>query len=306
MPVRANAVGRLFGERLRTLEVRHLLAFSAGIGDDSRAVLDDSSDGLIAHPAFCVSLEWPVISAVGARELLGLEPEETRRGVHAAQDSTFHRPLRPGMRVLTRGRFAAVRATSAGALVATRLETIDTASGETLVETWSTSIYRGVTVEGEPRSSGEPPPLPGDDESLGVDGREVSAGIDLPRTFPHVYTECASIWNPIHTEVRIARAAGLPDILVHGTATWALAGREVVRRHAPGDPGRLRRLAGWFRSMVPAGTPIEVRIGTARALADDSRDVAIPFRVLDASGRNAIDRGWGVLAGEETGSEPDA
>ena len=43
-----------------------------------------------------------------------------------------------------------------------------------------------------------------------------------PATAAHVYTECARIWNPIHTDVAYARAAGLPDIILHGTATLAL------------------------------------------------------------------------------------
>jgi acyl dehydratase len=292
MPVRAAAVGKLMGERLRALETRALLAYAAGIGDDSPEVLDDASDSLIAHPAFCVSLEWPVISAPAARDLLGLAPEEARRGVHAGQDSTFHRPLRPGMRVLTRGRFTGVRGTAAGALVAARLETIDADTGEPLVDTWTTSIYRDVAVEGEDRSEGEPPPLPA---ATPERGDETSAGIDLPRTFPHVYTECAAIWNPIHTERRVALAAGLPDILVHGTATWALAGREAVRRHAGGRPGRLRRLAGRFRAMVLAGTPIDVRLGTPLAQGEGR---AVPFRVLEASGCEALDRGWALLAGD--------
>jgi hypothetical protein len=211
------------------------------------------------------------------------------------------------MRVLTRGRFTEVRSTSAGALVAARLETLDTASGETLVETWTTSIYRGVAVEGEDRRSGQAPELPtgaggagGRDDAganvvSGSSSAEVSVGIDLPRTFPHVYTECASIWNPIHTELQVARAAGLPDILVHGTATWALAGREVLRVHAPGEPGRLRRLAARFRAMVPAGTPIDVRIGAPRAVPAATSRAAIPFRVLDASGAIAADGGWAVV-----------
>ncbi|HVS13457.1 MAG TPA: MaoC/PaaZ C-terminal domain-containing protein [Thermoanaerobaculia bacterium] len=289
MPVRSGVVGKLLGERLRTLEARELLAYAAGIGDDSPAVLDDASDTLIAHPAFCVSLEWPVISAPGARDLFGLAPEETRRGVHVGQDSTFHRSLRPGMRVLTRGRFTAVRATGAGALVTARLETLDAGTAEPLVDTWTTSIYRGVAVAGDDRSEGEPPELP---EVTPKPEEESSAGIDLPRTFPHVYTECAAIWNPIHTERRVALAAGLPDILVHGTATWALAGREVIRRHAPDEPGRLRRLAGRFRAMVTAGTPIDVRTGALRRLGTD---LAVPFRVLDAGGRAALDRGWAFL-----------
>ena len=75
---------------------------------------------------------------------------------------------------------------------------------------------------------------------------------------PHVYTECARIWNPIHTERDVALRAGLPDIILHGTATWALAGREVLRAYGDGDPARLKRLHGRFTAMVIPGTSIVV------------------------------------------------
>ena len=63
-----------------------------------------------------------------------------------------------------------------------------------------------------------------------------------------------------------ATAAGLPDIILHGTATWALAGRELVARCADRDPTRLRRLRGCFRAMVIPGTAIELgyRVGRGR------------------------------------------
>ena len=37
----------------------------------------------------------------------------------------------------------------------------------------------------------------------------------------HVYTECARIWNPIHTDTAVTAKAGLPGIILHGTATLA-------------------------------------------------------------------------------------
>ena len=42
-------------------------------------------------------------------------------------------------------------------------------------------------------------------------------------TAAHVYTEGARIWNPIHTDAAVAARAGLPGIILHGTATLALA-----------------------------------------------------------------------------------
>ncbi|GJF05784.1 MaoC/PaaZ C-terminal domain-containing protein [Pseudonocardia sp. D17] len=45
----------------------------------------------------------------------------------------------------------------------------------------------------------------------------------MTREGPTVYTECSTIWNPIHTDIRVAHASGLPDIVVHGTETMARA-----------------------------------------------------------------------------------
>ena len=83
--------------------------------------------------------------------------------------------------------------------------------------------------------------------------------IPISRELPHVYTECADIWNPIHTERAAALAAGLPDIILHGTCTWALAVREIVADRLGGDPEGLERFSGRFTGMVLPGTDIIVR-----------------------------------------------
>ena len=111
-----------------------------------------------------------------------------------------------------------------------------------------------------------------------------SRGRSIAREAPHVYTECADIWNPIHTERQVALAAGLPDIILHGTATWALAAREIVRRRCDGDPARLARLHGRFAAMVIPGTKITLDIGATDA-------GVVPFVVRNADGDPALARG---------------
>ncbi|MCL4747453.1 MAG: hypothetical protein KJZ83_18860, partial [Burkholderiaceae bacterium] len=101
----------------------------------------------------------------------------------------------------------------------------------------------------------------------------------IARELPHVYTECASIWNPIHTERAVALSKGLPDIILHGTATWALAGLTVVRRLAAGDPTRLRRMCGHFKGRVIPGTTITVGM----------RGVDVQSQRVQVEVRNAVD-----------------
>jgi acyl dehydratase len=101
---------------------------------------------------------------------------------------------------------------------------------------------------------------------------------------PHVYSECADIWNPIHTERAVALAAGLPDIILHGTATWALAGLTVLRSYADCDVTKLARMTGRFTGMVIPGDEIVIR-------HEKGAGDMVLFEVLTTSGAPAISQG---------------
>ncbi len=291
MPLSTAAAGSELTSSTYEATVRDVLAYAAGIGDTCDAVFDDARNGgVAAPPSYCVSLEWPVVSRGRGSELLGGEPHELRRGVHASQDSHFHRPIRPGDSLTTRGRYVGIRSTRAGVLLTTRLDTVD-GEGRPVTTSWSRSIFRGVDTVG-PNAETEPAP---DTPRLTWNGNDRRRSeIFVPREMPHVYTECARIWNPIHTEREVALAAGLPDIILHGTATWALAGREVLRAYGGGDPRRLRRLYGRFSAMVIPGTSIAVEHAPAGEAEDGGR--LIGFRVLNAEGQEAVSQGVAVVA----------
>jgi acyl dehydratase len=290
MPISTAAAGSELPAETRRISVRDALAYAAGIGDTREPVFDDArGEGIAAPPTYCVSLEWPVVSNGRGRQLLGADADELVRGVHASQDSHFHRPIRPGDSLTTRGRYAGVRATRAGALLTTCLETVD-GDGRPVVTSWSRSIFRGVGTEGANAEVEPAPSVP----RVRLNGTGASRSeIFVPREMPHVYTECARIWNPIHTEREVALRAGLPDIILHGTATWALAAREMLWIYGDGDPARLKRLHGRFTAMVIPGTSITVehapgdREGGARQIA---------FRVLNAQGQEAVSQGVAVVA----------
>jgi acyl dehydratase len=76
----------------------------------------------------------------------------------------------------------------------------------------------------------------------------------------HVYTECARIWNPIHTDLGVALDAGLPGLILHGTATLAHAVSVGVDQLGGGDPAAVRRVRGRFGAMVPMPSTLIVRL----------------------------------------------
>jgi acyl dehydratase len=291
MAVRSAAVGLTTEPQLIEITPRRLLAYAAGIGDTHPRYLDDAaSAGIVAHPAFCVALEWPVTLAMRHHPRLQLPREEEMRGVHAEQDSTFHRPMRSGDRLRTTATLIEIRAIKPGAFVVTRFDTVDAITGEPVVTSYSSTIYRDVPVEGPDTQIDTVPSLPVPSNSGTLSHR---VAIPIARAAPHVYTECAQIWNPIHTERCVALAAGLPDIILHGTATWALVASQLITRCAGGEPTRLRRLAGRFAAMVIPGTTITLQYG-----AVSGPEHAVPYTVRNAEGAPAIARGVAVLTPE--------
>lgn len=279
MPIPGAALGLDLEPQTVEVTTRMTLAYAAGVPDLGPRTFDDAGTlPLVAPPAFCVRLEWAVLLA-GRRGPLGLSETERARAVHVEQDSIFHRPIRPGDSLTTRGRVVTIRSTSAGALVTTQLWTTTAADGTPVVTSWHSSIYRGVGVEGAGGSIAAPLEIPAAPATL-----EQSLSIPVAREAAHVYTECASIWNPIHSERRVALSQGFPDVILHGTATWAMAGREMVKVYAAGDPTRLKRLRARFRSPVAPGHPITLTHGAGgpgRA----------HFRVFNHQSQTALDGG---------------
>jgi acyl dehydratase len=290
MPFPADQVGLRLQPFEKTLSVRDILAYAAGLGACEPAFLDDArAGGLRALPFQCVSLEWPCVLSVREALSARLSPEEARRGVHAVQDSTFHRPMRPGDRLVTDGRIVSARRIRSGVLIVCRLETRDLADGEAVTTSWTSSIYRGVDLEGEAVTLDAPTAPASTSGPLPADAPSVR--ISIPREMAHVYSECADIWNPIHTERAVALAAGLPDIILHGTATWALAGLTLLRRLAGGEVGRLRRISGRFTGMVIPGEEILVRYAPGDG-------APARFEVLTTGGKPAISDGAAWVASD--------
>jgi len=88
---------------------------------------------------------------------------------------------------------------------------------------------------------------------------EVEVAVD--RFAAHTYSECARIWNPIHTDSAHAAEHGLPGIILHGTATAARALTIVVNGKLDGDPTRVTGMSCRFTSMVLMPNTLAIQAG---------------------------------------------
>lgn len=248
MPFNADLAGATWGPIRWEMTPRRALAYRAALAPDDAAGLDDAApEGLTALPMQVVSPEWVLVLLAREHPDQTLTAAEGRQAVHAGQDSRFHRPIRAGDLLEVSATLLGARASRAGVVTAIRFDTRDARTGELMVETLSTTVYRDVALTGAGTPDVPPPAYAAPAEDAPTVTIPTSAGL------PHIYSECAEIWNPIHTERQVALAAGLPDIIIHGTALWALAGLEAARIYASGDTRRLTRLAARFTGQAFPG-----------------------------------------------------
>ena len=146
-----------------------------------------------------------------------------------------------------------------------------------------TSVFRGVDLDGDPAAIDVGwTELP---VSQAIDQQAIATRPSHVRPIDaHVYTEYARIWNPIHTDLAVARAAGLPAPIFHGTATLARA-VSVCTDIAGMRLADVTRIAGSFGAMVALDSTIQIRLL-------EQGDGTLRFEVLNHEGQRAIRDGF--------------
>jgi acyl dehydratase len=272
------------------------MAYAAGVQDDNPRLFDlDREDGIVGHPLFVVCLEWPLVQQ-GAPGLEFLDGG-AHRGLHVSHEIRLHRLIRPGDRLRTTTRLLAVEPRSLGAYTVVGFET-RTFDGEPVADTRQGILYLGARLEGAPDRRPARRTPAAETAPLSEVG---SFDADLARAV--VYTECARIWNPIHTDPRVARASGLDGTIFHGTATLARCVSIIAGHVLDGDVGRIGSLScrfgdpvalpstvavqaaagdGCVRFQATSGDSTILREGIAQVIAGDGRVATRPRAPLRA------------------------
>jgi acyl dehydratase len=250
--------------------------------------------GELAPPLFAVVPVWEAIGLAVARVT---PPEVLMRVVHGGQDIRFHRAIVPGDLLRSRAAPIGIGVRGSGTTVVVSTESRDEA-GELVNEQYYTLFFRGVSDgEGGGRTAPEHkltaevkarPPI-----------AEAIHPVDADQTFR--YADASGDRMPIHLDDSLARAMGLPGIIVHGLCTMAFAGRAVVEEVAGGDSARLRRLAVRFSRPLLPGQTITTRIFDAGPLPGPPGNGdpvhAYAFESVNPEGQAAVKDGWAEVAG---------
>jgi acyl dehydratase len=268
----AGIAGLSIGPLVSTIDARWLMAYAAAVGETDARYYDTSArGGPAAHPLFPVCYEWPVALALRAKTI---DDALAPLGVHVSHRMAVHRPARAGDDLCTSGQVTALTRRPRGTLVVIRYTTVD-ATGAPVSTTDYGSLYRGVELRGESVDAGW------QRTDAATPAVRWAEEVPVSAQAAHVYTEGARIYNPIHTDIAVARAAGLPGLILHGTATLALSVSRVVARDLGGDPTLVRGVSARFTGMVSMPSTLVVR-------ARDADHARIPFDAVDSAGRSVL------------------
>jgi acyl dehydratase len=175
--------------------------------------------------------------------------------VHGEQGLVLHKPVKPQGTVIGKTRIVEVidKGEGKGALVFSERQITDKASGELLATLTQTTFCRGDGGFGGPkREAPAPHPIP---------ERAPDAICDLP-TRPEmalIYRLSGDV-NPLHAEPEFAKAAGFPRPILHGLATFGVAGHALLKALCNYDPTRLTAMAGRFSAPVYPGETIRTEM----------------------------------------------
>lgn len=288
----SGGLGASAEDTFREISWRDTMNYAAATGDNNRVYFDDTRPGgIIAPPMYSVAFTWPVVT--GQRVQMPAESKLPMgiglRGVHATQYTIFHRLIKPGYKLKAELKIVSIQQTRAGVLQTRRVVAKDD-SGNKIFTEYSGSMLRGVTcIDGGGFVDDVPEAPEFEEESRNI----WTVAVPVAREAAHVYDGCTDIINPIHTSRAVAVGVDLPDIILQGTCTLALAARELVNKEAGADPGKLKQLACQFSKMVVPGTTIQIQLIHRQQSANGSTELG--FQVFNSDGEIAVSKGYAKI-----------
>ncbi|MBI5496595.1 MAG: MaoC family dehydratase N-terminal domain-containing protein [Deltaproteobacteria bacterium] len=262
MPLNRNLLGKVYDTAPTwTVEADATRAYAAATNTHNPWYVDTARQGGIIAP--------PIYGVVYQFLALGLPMFDTELGVnmlrlvHGEQDMRFLAPVHPGDVIRTTATVKAITDKTSGELL--DIDLISTNQHGVKVAQTLTGVFirgrtRGARKEEAPRQEEAPP-----------SGKVVlETTVEVAKDQSLRYADASGDHNPIHKDPDMARAAGLPDIILHGMCGMAFLQNAVVDGLCGGDPTRLRRLRVRFAKPVLMGDVLTIKAfdtGTPGTLA---------------------------------------
>lgn len=242
-------------EVAQTLSKRDTILYALGVGlgadpCDENQLQFVYEEKLKALPTMAIILGYP--GPWHAHPSTGITRSHV---VHGEQSFTIHRPLPVEGGILGKTRVAGVldKGRDKGALVMTETEVRDTVTGAAICTLTSTTFCRADGGFGGPAGPAKP--------LHSIPDKAPDLVCDLP-----VLPQAALIYrlsgdyNPLHASPDYAKKAGFKMPILHGRATFSVAGHALLKSCCGYDPARLISMEGRFSSPVYPGETIRTEM----------------------------------------------
>lgn len=260
----AIAPGQLQGFRLRTEHAftqKDVMLYALGLGlgaDDADLPFVYEKD-LLVLPTFGGVLGYPGFWIKDHPEL-GID---WRKVLNGEQSIRLHRPLPAEGSVVGEMRVADVVDKGEGkdCLLYTVRDVRAAGGGELLCEVHNTVVLRGHGGFGGSGTRRE-----GAAATAARPARIADHVVDfsiLPQA--GLIYRLSGDFNPLHADPAIAQQAGFPRPILHGAATWGIAGHAIMRKLCGSDTGRVRSFGARFTSPVYPGETLRTEIWEVEA-----------------------------------------
>lgn len=287
MEISPNLVGTHLKPYSAQIHWRDTMNYAAAIFDSNPLFFDDEQDGgVLVHPMFSVAVTWPIVEHLSQYlDTADIPLEVLVTQVHYTEHLIFHRQIRPDGKLTIKGLIVAILPHRAGTHIVVRFQAFDQAQ-ELVFTEFNGAMLRGVHCGGAGQKEENYPVIP---DRGNVHQLPWKKTITIDPLLPFIYDGCTNIVFPIHTSKKFAHQVGLPDIVLQGTATLALAVRELLKREAESQPLRLKEIYCRFSGMVLPGSDITLQVYGELA---DQKSGRSYFDVLNPAGEKVISHGY--------------
>ncbi|HWS73872.1 MAG TPA: MaoC/PaaZ C-terminal domain-containing protein [Quisquiliibacterium sp.] len=238
-----------------------LYALGVGYGHDP---MDERQLRFVYEEDMVAAPTMPVVLATH-----GFWVKEQNTGIdwvkvlHGEQSLTIHRPIPVAATVIGGMRVKGIvdKGRDKGAILVQERTLHDKATGELLATLEHLTFCRGDGGFSEQPDNG---PRGGDPAPAAKPATPDTAPdlvCDLP-TMPQaalIYRLNADL-NPLHADPKVARAAGFPKPILHGLASFGVAGHAIVKSCCDYDPTRLKSIGLRFSGPVFPGETLRTEI----------------------------------------------
>ncbi len=287
MEIDTKIVGTSLKEHSYNIEWRNTMNFAAAIDDNNPVYFDDErEEGIFAHPMFPVTTTWPIFSNLPDFVIGGNFPFELMMTVvHYSEYLILHRLLKPEEKIKLKGKIAAIIPHRAGTHIIACVKATDKQNDLIFTE-YIGGMLRGVESIGSGKGYDQIPTIP---QYQGDNIQKWRETISIDPLRPFIYDGCTNISFPIHTSKQFAHLVGLPDIILHGTATLSYAVKTLINREVGGNPQKVKEIACKFTGIVLPGTNIEIVLQEKLA---GKNGIELFFDVYNENNKRAIRNGY--------------